>query len=36
MELRHIDIANLTVSAANMRGRGKPDIGNILPSVRAR
>jgi ParB family chromosome partitioning protein len=36
MQLRHIDIANLTVSAANMRGRGKVDIGNILPSVRAR
>jgi ParB family chromosome partitioning protein len=36
MELRHIDIANLTVSAANMRRRGKPDIANILPSVRAR
>jgi ParB family chromosome partitioning protein len=36
MELRHIDIANLTVSAANMRGKGKPDIANILPSVRAR
>ena len=36
MELRHIDIVNLTVSAANMRGRRKPDIGNILPSVRAR
>ena len=36
MELRHIDIANLTVSAANMRGKGKVDIANILPSVRAR
>ena len=36
MELRHIDIANLTVSTANMRGKGKPDIANILPSVRAR
>jgi ParB family chromosome partitioning protein len=36
MQLRHIDIANLTVSAANMRGKGKPDIANILPSVRAR
>lgn len=36
MQLRHIDIANLTVSAANMRGRGKVDIANILPSVRAR
>src|SRR4051812_24086866 len=36
MELRHIDIANLTVSAANMRGKSKVDITNILPSVRAR
>lgn len=36
MQLRHIHIANLTVSAANMRGRGKVDIANILPSVRAR
>jgi ParB family chromosome partitioning protein len=36
MQLRHIAIANLTVSAANMRGKGKVDIGNILPSVRAR
>ena len=36
MDLRHIDIANLSVSAANMRSKGKPDIGNILASVRAR
>jgi len=36
MELKHIHIANLTVSAANMRGKGKADIANILPSVRAR
>src|SRR3954454_24781523 len=36
MQLRHIDIANLTVSAANMRDNGKADIANILPSVRAR
>jgi len=36
MQLRHIDIVNLTVSAANMRGKGKVDIANILPSVRAR
>lgn len=37
MELRHIDIANLRVSATNMRARGsKPDIANILPSIRAR
>src|SRR3954451_11729445 len=36
MELKHIELANLTVSAANMRGRAKVDIANILPSVRAR
>ncbi len=37
MELKHIDIGNLSVSATNMRARGsKPDIANILPSVRAR
>lgn len=37
MELRHIDIANLSVSSANMRAKGKAsDIANILPSVRAR
>lgn len=37
MELKHIDIANLSVSAANMRGASKkPDLTNILPSVRAR
>ncbi|RZF64311.1 ParB/RepB/Spo0J family partition protein [Sphingomonas populi] len=37
MELKHIDIANLSVSPANMRVKGKPvDLSNILPSVRAR
>jgi ParB family chromosome partitioning protein len=37
MELRHIELSNLTVSAANMRAKGKaPDIGGILSSVRAR
>lgn len=37
MELKHIAIANLSVSAANMRCKGKtPDLTNILPSVRAR
>ena len=37
MELKHIDIANLSVSSANMRGIAKkPDLTNILPSVRAR
>ena len=36
MELKHIDLANLCISAANMRAKGKPDIANILPSIRAR
>jgi len=37
MELKHIDIACLSVSLANMRGVKKaPDLTNILPSVRAR
>jgi ParB family chromosome partitioning protein len=37
MELKHIDIACLSVSPANMRGvRKAPDLTNILPSVRAR
>jgi ParB family transcriptional regulator, chromosome partitioning protein len=37
MELRHIELDNLCLSVANMRAKGnKPDIGNILPSVRAR
>jgi ParB family chromosome partitioning protein len=37
MELRHIELSNLSVSPANMRGQKKaPDLTNILPSVRAR
>jgi ParB family chromosome partitioning protein len=36
MELRHIDLNQLSVSPANMRGKAKSDIANILPSVRAR
>lgn len=36
MELKHIDIAKLAVSGLNMRGKGKADLSNILPSVRAR
>jgi ParB family chromosome partitioning protein len=36
MELKHIDIAKLCISAANMRARGKPDLSHILPSIRAR
>ncbi|GAO38595.1 hypothetical protein SCH01S_16_01140 [Sphingomonas changbaiensis NBRC 104936] len=33
MELRHIDLTRLSVSPANMRGKGKPDLTNILPSI---
>tara|TARA_R110000868_G_scaffold89729_2_gene249616 strand:+ start:65 stop:1852 length:1788 start_codon:yes stop_codon:yes gene_type:complete len=37
MELKHIDIACLSISPANMRGVKKaPDLTNILPSIRAR
>jgi ParB family transcriptional regulator, chromosome partitioning protein len=36
MDLRHIAIDKLCVSPANMRAKRKPDITNILPSVRAR
>lgn len=37
MELKHIDIAKLSVSPVNMRGVKKaPDLTNIFPSVRAR
>ncbi|AUW56886.1 chromosome partitioning protein ParB [Sphingobium sp. SCG-1] len=37
MELKAIDIANLSVSRLNMRGVKKaPDLANILPSIRAR
>lgn len=37
MELKHIELANLSVSTVNMRGAKKlPDLTNILPSVRAR
>ena len=36
MELKHIDIANLCISAANMRAKGKADLSHILPSIRAR
>lgn len=36
MELKHIDISKLCVSAANMRARGKADLSHILPSIRAR
>lgn len=36
MELRHIALGNLCISAANMRAKGKPDLSHILPSIRAR
>lgn len=36
MELRHIPMSNLCISAANMRAKGKPDLSHILPSIRAR
>lgn len=37
MELKHIELSQLVVSPANMRGvTKKPDLTNILPSVRAR
>jgi ParB family chromosome partitioning protein len=37
MELKHIEIACLSISPANMRGVKKaPDLTNILPSIRAR
>ena len=37
MELKHIELSQLSVSPANMRGVAKkPDRTNILPSVRAR
>lgn len=37
MELKHIELSQLSMSPANMRGVAKkPDLTNILPSVRAR
>lgn len=37
MELTHIELSNLNVSAANMRhGKRAPDVSDILPSVRKR
>ena len=37
MELKHIELSQLVVSTANMRGVAKkPDLTNILPSVRTR
>ncbi len=37
MELRHIPLSDLSVSALNMRhGKAAPDVSDILPSIRAR
>lgn len=36
MELKHIEVAKLCISAANMRAKGKADLSHILPSIRAR
>jgi ParB family chromosome partitioning protein len=37
MQLTHIDLGKLSVSALNMRhGRRPPDVSDILPSIRAR
>src|SRR3546814_13086911 len=37
MELTHLTLSQLTVSAANMRaGRKLPDVTDLIPSVRAR
>ena len=37
MALRHVDIAQLSVSPVNMRQKGRgPELTNILPLVRAR
>ena len=37
MELTHIDLSKLTLSAINMRhAKQPPDVSDILPSVRAR
>ena len=37
MKLDFIDLGNLSVAAANMRGKGKdPDVADLMPSIRAR
>ncbi len=37
MKLDFIDLGNLSIAAANMRGKGKdPDVSDLLPSIRAR
>ena len=37
MKLDFIDLGNLSIAAANMRGKGKdPDVADLMPSIRAR
>ena len=37
MKLDFIDLGNLSIAAANMRGKGKePDVTDLMPSIRAR
>ena len=37
MKLDFIDMSNLSIAAANMRGNGKdPDVADLMPSIRAR
>ncbi len=37
MKLDFIDVGNLSIAAANMRGKGKdPDVSDLLPSIRSR
>jgi len=37
MKLDFIDLDNLSIAAANMRGKGKdPDVADLMPSIRAR
>lgn len=37
MQIEHIPLGNLSVASINMRrGRGRPDVGDILPSIKAR
>ena len=37
MKLDFIDMGNLSIAAANMRGKGKdPDVTDLMPSIRAR
>ena len=37
MKLDFIDLGNLSIAAANMRGKGKdPDVADLMPSIRSR